>query len=176
MTDPITVREAEAADAARLLEIYAYYIQNTAITFEYDVPSLSEFQKRIRNTRKRYPYLVIEQDGVNLGLVELIEIDHIHRRAEFQIIVDPAHQNKGYATTATRLAMDYAFMALNLYKLYLIVDTENARAIHIYTKLGFEVEGVLKHEFFSNGAYHDVTRMCIFQPRYLERLRASQTN
>ena len=67
-------------------------------------------------------------------------------------------------------------MALNLYKLYLIVDTENARAIHIYTKLGFEVEGVLKHEFFSNGAYHDVTRMCIFQPRYLERLRASQTN
>ena len=51
MTDPITVREAEAADAARLLEIYAYYVQNTAITFEYDVPSLSEFQNRIRNTR-----------------------------------------------------------------------------------------------------------------------------
>ena len=67
MTDPITVREAEAADAARLLEIYAYYVQNTAITFEYDVPSLSEFQNRIRNTRKRYPYLVIERDGVIQG-------------------------------------------------------------------------------------------------------------
>lgn len=127
------------------------------------------YDKHIQDqTERRF---VMEQNGVNLGLVELIEIDHIHRRAEFQIIVDPAHQNQGYATAATRLAMDYAFMALNLYKLYLIVDTENAKAIHIYAKLGFEVEGILKHEFFSNGAYHDVTRMCIFQPQYLERCR-----
>lgn len=130
------------------------------------------YDKHIQDqTERRF---VLEDDGVNLGLVELIEIDHIHRRAEFQIIVDPAHQNKGYATAATRLAMDYAFMALNLYKLYLIVDTENTKAIHIYSKLGFEVEGVLRHEFFSHGAYRDVTRMCIFQPQYLERLQPTR--
>ena len=63
MRNIITIRDAEIADAERLLEIYAYYIQNTAITFEYEVPTLSEFQNRIRNTKKRYPYLVIEQDG-----------------------------------------------------------------------------------------------------------------
>ena len=49
--------------------------------------------------------------------------------------------------------MDYAFTVLNLYKLYLVVDTENKKAIHVYKKLGFEVEGELKHEFFSNGEY-----------------------
>ncbi len=59
-------------------------------------------------------------------------------RAEFQIIIDPAHQGKGLATRAAKLAMDYGFSVLNLYKLYLIVDQENERAIHIYTKLGFE--------------------------------------
>ena len=67
MTDAVTIREAGVADAARLLEIYAYYVQNTAITFEYDVPSLSEFQRRIRNMKRRYPYLVIERDGVIQG-------------------------------------------------------------------------------------------------------------
>ena len=63
MRNIITIRDAEIADAERLLEIYSYYVQNTAITFEYEVPTLSEFQNRIRNTKKRYPYLVIEQDG-----------------------------------------------------------------------------------------------------------------
>lgn len=59
----ITIRDANIEDAERLLEIYAYYVQNTAITFEYDVPTLSEFQSRIKNTKKYYPYLVIERDG-----------------------------------------------------------------------------------------------------------------
>ena len=57
------IRDAKIADAERLLEIYDYYVRNTAITFEYDTPSLDEFKARIENTMKRYPYLVIEKDG-----------------------------------------------------------------------------------------------------------------
>ncbi len=63
----ILIREASAEDAPRLLEIYAYYVKNTAITFEYDVPSLEEFRGRIAHIRERYPYLVIERDGVIEG-------------------------------------------------------------------------------------------------------------
>ena len=105
------------------------------------------------------------------GLVELVEIDHIHRRAEYQIIVAPDHQGKGIATRATELAMEYGFSVLNLYKIYLIVDVENASARHVYEKLGFQPEGVLRHEFFINGQYRDVTRMCLFQHDYLQRGR-----
>lgn len=63
----IIIRDVEMKDAERILEIYAYYVDNTAITFEYDVPDLSEFQNRIKNTIKKYPYLVIEEDGVVKG-------------------------------------------------------------------------------------------------------------
>lgn len=63
----ITIREAATEDAARLLEIYAYYVEKTVITFEYDVPSLEEFEERIRRIKSRYPYLVIEKDGVIKG-------------------------------------------------------------------------------------------------------------
>ena len=86
---------------------------------------------------------------------------------EFQIIIAPAHQGLGYAAKAVLLVMDYAFTVLNLYKLYLVVDTENKKAIHVYKKLGFEVEGELKHEFFSNGEYRNALRMCTFQTDYL---------
>ena len=83
----------------------------------------------------------------------------------------PEHQGKGLATRASRLALDYGFSVLNLHKLYLIVDKENRKAIHIYRKLGFEVEGDLVHEFFIQGAYRDVTRMRIFQLDYLKSNR-----
>ena len=63
----IVIRNARLDDVRRLLEIYAYYVEHTAITFEYDVPSFTEFQRRMENIKKKYPYLVIEQDGVIHG-------------------------------------------------------------------------------------------------------------
>ena len=57
------IRNAKISDAKRLLEIYDYYVRNTAITFEYDTPSIDEFTARMVNIMKRYPYLVIENDG-----------------------------------------------------------------------------------------------------------------
>ena len=67
MINTISIRDAELCDAGRILEIYAYYVKNTAITFEYDVPTLDEFRARMSNTMKKYPYLVIEQSGVICG-------------------------------------------------------------------------------------------------------------
>ena len=49
----ITVRDAKIEDAQRILEIYAYYVENTAITFEYDVPSKEEFKERMRKTMQK---------------------------------------------------------------------------------------------------------------------------
>lgn len=124
------------------------------------------YDKHIHDQSERR--FVAEYGNQSVGLVELVEINHIHRRAEFQIIIDPAHQGKGYATIATRLAMDYAFTVLNLYKLSLIVDCENFRAIQVYKKVGFKEEGLLRHEFFVSGEYRDVLRMAIFQNEYLQ--------
>lgn len=61
------IRTATEADARRLLEIYGHYVKNTAITYEYDVPTLENFQQRIRNTLQQYPYLVAEEEGKILG-------------------------------------------------------------------------------------------------------------
>ena len=48
------IRTATANDAEAILNIYAYYVENTAITFEYEVPSLEEFEQRILKTLEKY--------------------------------------------------------------------------------------------------------------------------
>ncbi|MEQ8155391.1 MAG: N-acetyltransferase family protein, partial [Clostridiaceae bacterium] len=58
MNTNITIRMASQADAKEILEIYAPYIRDTAISFEYMVPSVEEFAVRINNTLKKYPYIV----------------------------------------------------------------------------------------------------------------------
>lgn len=59
------VRTAKLSDAEDILSIYAPYVELTAITFEYDVPSLDEFKGRIEKTLEKFPYLVAEdEDGI----------------------------------------------------------------------------------------------------------------
>ena len=65
----VTVRVATVADAPALLAIYAPYVRDTAITFEYEVPSAKEFAQRIAHTLGRYPYLMAERDGKPVGYV-----------------------------------------------------------------------------------------------------------
>lgn len=110
---------------------------------------------------------IITDGDVNIGLVQLLFIDFIHRKAEFAIMIDPEQQGNGYAKGATEQAIDYAFRVLNLHKLYLLVDETNEKAIHIYKKCGFSVDAVLHEEFFVNGTYRNAVIMNMFQRDYL---------
>ena len=61
------IRMAEEKDAAALLAVYAYYVEQTAVTFEYKVPSTEEFTRRMRSVKEKYPYLMAEEDGEVCG-------------------------------------------------------------------------------------------------------------
>lgn len=110
-------------------------------------------------TERRF---VIEKDGVFAGVVELMEINTIHRHAEIQIIIDKKFQGHGLAQAGMRAGIEYGFNVLNLHKIYLYVDVENAAAVHIYKKIGFVEEGCLKDHFFAEGQYHDSYMMGLF--------------
>ncbi|NLT10260.1 MAG: GNAT family N-acetyltransferase [Ruminococcus sp.] len=63
----VLIRQAVPEDAAALLKIYAYYVKNTAITFEYEVPTEEEFRQRIADTLEKYPFVIAETEGVPVG-------------------------------------------------------------------------------------------------------------
>ena len=67
MNNNTNIRMANLADAKQLLAIYAPYVEQTAITFEDDVPTLAEFSQRMELVLACYPYLVIENNGEIVG-------------------------------------------------------------------------------------------------------------
>lgn len=81
MYKEINIRVADVSDAEELLKIYEPYVKNTAITFEYDVPSIEEFRERIANTLKKYPYLVAKLNGTIVGYAYA---GSFHSRAAYQ--------------------------------------------------------------------------------------------
>ena len=63
----VKIQVASVEDAEELLAIYAPYVEKTAITFEYEVPSVEEFKGRIAHVLQRFPYLKAVEDGKILG-------------------------------------------------------------------------------------------------------------
>jgi len=65
MNTDVLIRMATEADAEEIWQIYSYYVTNTAVTFDYDAPSVAEFSRRIKNTLLKYPYLVVvDEKGI----------------------------------------------------------------------------------------------------------------
>lgn len=170
MTQNISLRAIEKTDLDFLHRLYNdpaimnYWFEEAY----YSKTKLEEnYEKQEENSSDRK--FILHDGSEQLGFVALYKIDYIHRKAEFAIMIDPKHQGKGYAIPATNLAMDYAFRKLNLNKLYLIVDKENEKAIHVYEKTGFIQEAVLQDEYFINGTYRSIVYMSIFQKDYLKK-------
>ncbi|SEM49792.1 phosphinothricin acetyltransferase [Ligilactobacillus sp. WC1T17] len=95
------LRFATSADAEALLKIYAPYVEKTAITFEYEVPSLAEFKQRITTISQRYPYLVAVEDGKIIGYAYVSAFKE--RKAydwavETSIYLDQTQRQKGLGT------------------------------------------------------------------------------
>ena len=63
----LLIRRVTPEDAEALLDIYAYYVKYTAISFEYDVPEVDEFRRRIEEISPRYPYIIAETEGKIVG-------------------------------------------------------------------------------------------------------------
>lgn len=94
----IMIETAKSEDAQRILEIYAPYVANTAITFEYKEPTIKEFRQRIEKTLIKYPYLVAKIADRIVGFAYTSEFKNraaYKWAVEVSIYVEFAYQNKG---------------------------------------------------------------------------------
>lgn len=95
-----------------------------------------------------------------LGHVGLYQIDHRIRSAEFAILLgDRTRWGQGLGTSITRAVVNYGFEWLNLNRIELSVLSSNERAIHLYEKVGFIIEGTRRQAQYKQGSYVDVKLM-----------------
>jgi diamine N-acetyltransferase len=124
------------------------------------------YEKYVHNTTERR--FVIEEiaTGSSVGVLSLIEIDEINRKCEIDIIIDERAQGRGFGKQGFVLGIKYAFDILNLFKVYLVLLRNNVPGLNIYKFAGFKKECRLRKEYFRNGEYVDVERMCLFENQW----------
>ncbi len=146
----MVIRAATREDAGSLLKIYSYYVENTAISFEYVAPSLDEFSKRISSTLEKYPYIVLEDDGLIRGYAYA---GAFHSRAAYahccEVTIYLNHDSKGNGYgKALYEALEKALKKMGIINLYACIAdpevedeylTKNSECFHQhmgYTKVG----------------------------------------
>ena len=158
MEQHFVIRRAAAGAAAALLDIYAPYIRDTAITFEYDVPAAEEFAARIGDIARTHPYLVCERDGRPVGYAyahNIRERAAYDWAAELSVYLAPAAQGQGAGTALYRCLIDLLAMQ-NLRILYGCVTLPNEKSERLHEKLGFAPVGVWHGAGWKFGRWHDV--------------------
>lgn len=106
-------------------------------------------------------------EGVHIGNVGLHSINWKDRSTELGIVIgEKAYWNQGYGTDAIRTLLGLAFREMNLHRVFLRTDVDNARGIRCYEKAGFRREGTLREAVFKEGAYYDQYMMSILQTEF----------
>ena len=118
------------------------------------------------NYDKNLPILaIIEEEGKQriIGSASLFfnSVEVMRHKAELRITVHDDYQNLGLGTAMVNHLIEIA-RKKELKKVFLRVNTQNARAIHVYEKCGLQIEAKLRKEYYSRGKYRDDYRMAIF--------------
>ena len=153
-----TVRIASTEDAAALLAIYQPYIQQTAFTFETEVPTEDEFKKRIEKYLEKYPWLVAEINGRIAGYV----YGSVHREREaYQWTCECSvyiHDDfKGRRMGAELYDVLFRILRLQGFRnVYAGITIPNEPSEKLHQKLGFEKFAEYENIGFKFGSWHNV--------------------
>ena len=93
------IRNVTTDDSPALLEIYSHYVLNTAVSFEYEVPSAQEFSERIKRITEKYPYICIIENGRIAGYAyanTFKEREAYQYCVELSIYIDKNMHGKGF--------------------------------------------------------------------------------
>ena len=157
--ETITLRQARLEDAQAILDIYAPYIRNTNIAFEYEVPTLPEFRKRMEEIMEGYPYLICEINGAAAGYA------YAHRYkeraayqwdAELSVYLDERYARRGIGRAFYTALMEI-LKEQNVRNVYGIVTSPNPPSEALHTAMGFRLFGVSRKTGYKLGRWIDVS-------------------
>ncbi|MCC8194438.1 MAG: N-acetyltransferase family protein [Deltaproteobacteria bacterium] len=155
------VRPGDRRDAAAILGIYAPFVRDTTVSFEYSVPTLEDFMSRIQGIASVYPYVVREREGEILAYAYASR--HLERAAygwDVQTSVYAAPEARGTGEAGSLYAALFDLLAgLGYVNAYAIITLPNPVSVRFHEKSGFVAAGVHHNSGYKAGAWHDVAWM-----------------
>jgi len=144
----------------------------THVPYPYSIKDALEFIRKCRINRKKgieFVYGIFEKKTKRLvGTVSFVRINKKNNNAEIGYLVGKEFRNRGYATEAARLLLDYGFKKFKFHKIYLCCAKENKVSKKVIKKLGAKKEALLKQDIFVGNKYHDNLVHSIFRKDWLK--------
>lgn len=156
-----SIRKALPEDIDRIREIYSYYVENTAISFEFETPSKSEMERRYHKIIRDYPYLVALSDITVVGYAyahSFIERPAYGISAEVTIYLDKSSTRQG-AGKMLYQALEKELESINIRNLYALVTYPGWGSIEFHQKMGYRIKGIMDSCGLKNGRYYSVAYM-----------------
>ena len=149
------IRIATVADVPEILAIYAPYVENTTITFEYDVPCRREFMQRFLDITRQFPWLVWEENGEILGYAYA---SRPFLRAAYSWIAEPSVYLKPEAKgrgigRKLYTALEEILKIQGYQVLYALITQENAASVAFHEKLGYSMLSLFPQCGFKQGRW-----------------------
>jgi phosphinothricin acetyltransferase len=164
----IIIRTATVADARALLEIYSYYVENTAISFDCNTPTIDEFSDKITATLQAYPYIVAELGGELIGYAYASPFKE--RKAydwsvEATIYIKQGYTKQGYGKMLymelERLLRKQNILNVNACIAY--TDNEDKyltnNSMHFHERMGYRLVGKFNKCGYKFGTWYDMIWM-----------------
>lgn len=128
-------------------------------TMYFDIPATVDktliwFENNVNN-HKRIDFTFEDEKGGIVAMGGYTSVDKTHLNAEFYIMINPELHGKGLGTKISKWLFNYAFLKLNLNKIYLFTNDENEKAYRLYEKCGFSLEGVMRKHKFKNDKFQN---------------------
>lgn len=152
------IRLATEKDVARMLEIYAPYVEKTAVSFEYEAPSFEEFMARYKRITQRYPWIVWEEEGLVRGYAyadEAFVRKAFQWDADLSIYLDENVRGKGIGGKLYD-CIEPIMRRLGYHNLYALITGENKTSCSFHEKRGYVLEGTLKKTGYKFGKWYDL--------------------
>lgn len=107
--------------------------------------------------------IFLKKSNKHIGNIRLSNFDKKHKRVEHGIMIfDKSQWSKGFGTEALIAITNYVFYDLKLYKICADYYSVNVVSAKMYTKAGFQIEGVFKDHFLLDGNHVDSVRIAKF--------------
>lgn len=152
----MAVRQATAQDVPRILQIYGPYVENTAISFEYEVPTLAEFTQRFLEITAEFPWLVWEENGTVLGYAygsRPFERAAYQWCAEASIYLCPEACKKGIGKKLYA-ALEQLLQKQGYKKVYAIITTANEDSVAFHRAVGYKETATMPNCGYKFGKWY----------------------